>query len=272
MNQHIPWDCHMHSSFSSDSQAPMEQMIEKAILLGLPGICFTEHMDPDYPDTPDNLSFDVDMSSYQETVFLFKEKYHNKIDIHFGIEFGIQPHLDGLLHEFVSKYPFDFVIGSTHTVHGFDPYYPDFFHDREESVCYREYFEEVLENIKTFSEMDVCGHIDYVVRYGPNQNRKYSYSKYQDILDAILQELIKRNIGIEINTGGFAYGLGQPNPCPDIIRRYRELGGEIITLGADAHTPERIAYDFDKASQILKNCGFSHYTVFHQRKPKFLPL
>ena len=87
-----------------------------------------------------------------------------------------------------------------------------------------EYFESILENIAVFDEMDVYGHIDYVVRYGPNQNRQYSYGRYKEILDEILRTLIRKNVGIELNTGGYHYGLGEPNPCVNIIRRYRELG------------------------------------------------
>ena len=78
--------------------------------------------------------------------------------------------------------------------------------------------------------------------------------------------------GIEINTGGFKYGLGHPNPTEEIISRYHELGGEIITMGADAHAKEHVAYAFDKVPGILKNAGFRYYTVFEDRKPVFLPL
>ena len=78
--------------------------------------------------------------------------------------------------------------------------------------------------------------------------------------------------GIELNTGGYHYGLGEPNPCVGIIRRYRELGGEIITIGADAHTPDKAAYAFDRAEAVLDRCGFRYYTVFKEHKPEFLPL
>ena len=135
-----------------------------------------------------------------------------------------------------------------------------------------EYFESILENLAAFSEMDSYGHLDYIVRYGPNQNREYSYRRYQDILDEILRALISKNVGLELNTGGFHYGLGEPNPCTDIIRRYRELGGEIITVGADAHAPHNIAHSFDRAADILRECGFRYYTVFRERKAWFLPL
>ena len=272
MSNQILWDCHMHSSFSADSDTSMEDMIREAICRGLTGICFTEHLDPDYPPTPDNEIFELDLDGYRKTLFRLREKYQKELQIHFGIELGLQPHLHDYFHELLATMPFDFVIGSSHVVHGYDPYYKEYFKGREESACYREYFESILENLHAFSEMDVYGHIDYIVRYGPNQNKYYTYERYQDILDEILRTVIARGRGIELNTGGFHYGLGEPNPCRAVIRRYRELGGEIITIGADAHGPEKIAYDFDKAASILADCGFKYYTVFQNRKPEFVKL
>lgn len=272
MSNQILWDCHMHSSFSADSDTAMEDMIREAICKGLKGVCFTEHLDPDYPPTPDNETFELDLNGYRETLFLLKEKYHSEINTHFGIELGLQPHLASTFKELLKTLPFDFVIGSSHVVHGYDPYYGEFFRGREESDCYREYFESILENLDVFSGMDVYGHIDYVVRYGPNQNKEYSYERYKDILDEILRTIIEKGLGIELNTGGFHYGLGEPNPCCAVIKRYRELGGEIITIGADAHAPSKIAYDFDKAATILADSGFKYYTVFQNRKAEFIKL
>lgn len=272
MSNQILWDCHMHSSFSADSDTSMEDMIQDAIRRGLHGICFTEHLDPDYPPTPDNEVFELDLPAYQKTLYELRDKYQSKLDIHFGIELGLQPHLEHSFRELLESVPFDFVIGSSHVVHGQDPYYKEFFKNRRESECYMEYFESILENLAVFSEMDVYGHIDYVVRYGPNQNREYSYGRYQDILDEILRTIISKGCGIELNTGGFHYGLGEPNPCRAIIRRYRQLGGEIITIGADAHSPDKISYAFDKAADILADCGFTYYTVFKDRKPEFIKL
>lgn len=272
MSETILWDCHMHSFFSGDSQTPTETMIQDAIRRGLSGICFTEHLDPDYPPTPANDEFHLELPEYQEHVAMLREKYADQIQVRFGIEIGLQPHLADQFHELLASYPFDFVIGSSHAVHGYDPYYGSFFEGRKESECYMEYFESILENLAVFSEMDVYGHIDYVVRYGPNKNREYSYGRYKDILDEILKTIIRKGCGIELNTGGFHYGLGEPNPCRAIIKRYCEMGGEIITVGADAHDPSKIAYDFDKAREILIDAGFRHYTVFKDRKPEFIPL
>jgi histidinol-phosphatase (PHP family) len=260
----------MHSQFSGDSSAPQESMVQTALQKGLDGICFTDHLDIDYPDDPE--LFLLDLPNYMSSVQAMQQKYASRLDIRFGIELGVQPHLAGLHADIISQYPFDFVIASSHVVHGYDPYYPAFYEGRTEQECYEEYFNSILENIAAYDDYDVYGHLDYVVRYGPGRNAQYSYQKYRDIIDEILKCLIEKGKGIEINTAGFKYGLGHPNPTEDIIKRYRELGGEIITIGADAHEPQHIAYDFAKVPTILRDAGFSYFTVFKKRQPEFIKI
>lgn len=264
------WDQHMHCNFSGDSDALPEDMIKAGIAHGLSGICFTDHLDYDYPEEPN--IFLLDFDNYFKALSDLREKYADKISVNIGIELGLQPQAAGQNLAVAEKYPFDFIIGSSHVVNHMDPYYPEFFAERNEDEAYMEYFESVLKNINSCVDFDVYGHIDYVVRYGPNKNAFYTYEKFKDIIDEILTQLISKGKGIEVNTGGFKYGLGHPNPTEDIIRRYRELGGEIITMGADAHVPEYVAYEFGKTAQIIKNCGFKYYTVFKNRKAEFIPL
>lgn len=264
------WDQHMHCNFSGDSDALPEDMIKAGIAHGLSGICFTDHLDYNYPEEPN--IFLLDFDNYFKVLSDLREKYADKISVNIGIELGLQPQAAGQNLAVAEKYPFDFIIGSSHVVNHMDPYYPEFFAGRDEDAAYMEYFESVLENINSGVDFDVYGHIDYVVRYGPNKNAFYTYEKFKDIIDEILTQLISKGKGIEVNTGGFKYGLGHPNPTEDIIKRYRELGGEIITMGADAHVPEYVAYEFDKTAQIIKKCGFKYYTVFKNRKAEFIPL
>lgn len=264
------WDTHMHTHFSGDCKANPKAMIESAIQKRLAGICFTDHLDLDYPGDP--MLFWLDIGPYMEEIGRLAAHYKNALSIHTGIELGLQPQLVARHSELLNSHNFDFVIGSSHVIHGIDPYYPVYYQGKTEEEAYREYFVSILENIRAFDGFDVYGHIDYVVRYGPNKNTYYSYEKFADIIDEILKELIARGKGIEINTGGFKYGLGHPNPTEEVLKRYRELGGEIITVGSDAHASEHVGFSFRKVPGILKEAGFQYYTVFCGRKPQFLPL
>lgn len=267
------WDTHMHCSFSGDCDSSPQSMIEAAIAKGLAGICFTDHMDYDYPPNPDHpIVFTFDLHEYGRTMRELQSRYADRLPVLYGVELGLQPHLAQKHRQLLQNHSFDFVIGSSHIVDGKDPYYASYYVGRTEQAAYERYFLSIHENIRAFQDFDVYGHIDYVVRYGPNKNTFYSYRKYADIIDEILKLLIELGKGIEVNTAGFKYGLGHPNPCEDILKRYRELGGEILTLGADAHKPEQIAYDFDRLPQLLTACGFSYYTVFKNRKAEFISL
>ena len=264
------WDTHLHTKFSGDSTSNPRDMVESAMKKGLSGICFTDHQDLEYSATPG--LFDLDFPTYQKEILLLKEEYKNKFPICWGVELGVQPDTVKGNIKIASTYPFDFIIASSHEINHKDLYYSDFYVGREELDCYRQYFEAILENLHTDIDFDVYGHLDYVVRYGPNKNKYYSYEKFADIIDAILLRIIEKGKGIELNTAGFKYGLGHPNPTERIIERYRELGGEIITIGSDGHTPEQIAWDFQKVPDILKNAGFNYFTVFKDRKPNFIKI
>ncbi len=264
------WDTHIHTQFSGDSTAAPADMVRAAIAAGLDGICITDHLDYDYREHPG--MFLLDLPAYAREIRALQEQFDGQLPIRYGIELGLQPHVVTDNRAVTDRYPFDFIIGSSHVVHHVDPYYPVYFEGRTEEEGYREYFASILENIDTDADYDVYGHIDYVVRYGPNRNREYSYAKYADLIDEILRLLIARGKGIEVNTAGFKYGLGHPHPTEDILRRYRELGGEILTLGSDAHAPEHVAYAFDKLPALLQDLGFRYYTVFKNRVPEFFPI
>ena len=267
-------DCHMHTKFSGDSDAPVRDMLDAAIERGLESVCITDHIDEDYPedeDTGENI-FLFDIGRYFRELEEIKKEYAGRLDIRIGVELGLQPHLGERYRTLVQSYPFDFVIGSLHVIHGLDPYYGTIFEGRSDAEVYREAFEATLENLEQVTDFDVLGHIDYVVRYGRRQAQEYSYRAFADEIDQILKKIIAMGKGIEMNMGGLKYGLGFCNPHPDVIRRYRELGGEIITVGADAHRPEHVAYSFEKAGDILRDCGFRYYTEYRNRKPVFRQL
>lgn len=260
-------DFHTHTEFSADSEAPITSQIERAIRLGMEELCITDHND--YDVAGGLLDFYLDIPTYVPRIQELQKQYEGRIKLRLGMELGLQLHIKTYLDQVVSDSPFDFIIGSSHFINGLDPFERKYFENRSEREAYEEYFRVSLKRIKELDCFDVMGHLDYIVRYGPNQNSDYSYRKYQDYIDPILRTLIDRGQGIECNTGGYKYGLEQPNPCLDILKRYRELGGEILTVGSDAHDPRYIGYEFNRAREALSECGFRYYTVYSQRKPEF---
>ena len=276
----IQADMHMHTWFSTDSEACPRDMADEAVRKGLKTICFTDHFDKDDLEWGEEGIFDVD--AYFVEMQKLQEEYAGKLNIRIGIELGLRTYLKDYYEELTKKYPFDFVIGSVHNV----PYKKDaegnilytdpaaekLFTDRTDKEAYRLMMETTLENVRTSDCFQTLGHLDYVVRYGKSREKEYSYTDYADITDEILKLLIEKKKGLEVNSAGLKYGLPFAHPHPDVLKRYRELGGEIITIGADAHKPEHIAYDFAKAEEILKSCGFKYYTEFFEQKPVFKQL
>ncbi|MFR6139754.1 MAG: histidinol-phosphatase HisJ family protein [Dorea longicatena] len=276
----IQADMHMHTWFSTDSEACPRDMADEAVRKGLKTICFTDHFDKDDLEWGEEGIFDVD--AYFVEMQKLQEEYVGKVNIRIGIELGLRTYLKDYYEELTKKYPFDFVIGSVHNV----PYKKDaegnilytdpaaekLFTDRTDKEAYRLMMETTLENVRTSDCFQTLGHLDYVVRYGKSREKEYSYTDYADIIDEILKLLIEKEKGLEVNSAGLKYGLPFAHPHPDVLKRYRELGGEIITIGADAHKPEHIAYDFAKAEEILKSCGFKYYTEFFEQKPVFKQL
>lgn len=263
----------------------MDKIIEAALAKGMSHLCFTEHMDLDFPlsDNETKNIFLLDTDAYQAGIKSAKEMYSDKITLLFGVEWGMQPHLAEKLPSYVNQYGFDFIIGSEHTTNKKDPYYPKFYEGRSEYEAYCEYFEDIVTNLDRLEEtktslqltdnlISTLGHLDYVVRYGPNKNTKYSYSIYGDIIDVVLKRLIDRGIAMEINTGGYKYKLGDPNPSFEVIRRYKELGGELITIGSDAHEAKILQYEFDRVRELLVGCGYKYHAIFINRKPVLLNL
>ncbi|MDD6798501.1 MAG: PHP domain-containing protein, partial [Clostridia bacterium] len=188
-----------------------------------------------------------------------------------GIEQGLMKSVCDRVNSFDSEGRLDFIIGSSHLVNGADPYYPEFWEGFDVRKGILTYYESILENVNVCSNYDVYGHIDYIIRYIPkNRTEEYHEADYNEVIDELLSCIIRHAKGIEINTARIKYGLGQPNPSEFIIKRYRELGGEIITTGSDAHKPEHIAFSFDRLASILKNASFNYYTTFRKRTPEFI--
>jgi histidinol-phosphatase (PHP family) len=261
-------DCHTHSSFSNDSNISLEAAVHKARKLGLGGIVFTDHLELDHPLPEFNKNFDIALRS--EQFVPIQRKYEGELKLLQGIEIGFQPHLVGTLQSVIKNHDFDQVICSTHVVDRMDE--DLLFSNPSKQYVYSRYLEAIYQAVATFDDFDVIGHIGYVCRYVPYQDKSLCYDDYHDILDAILKRVIEKGKGIEVNTSGYFRKLDFPHPDFDTIKRYKELGGSIITLGSDAHSVARIGDRFDYVVQRLVDLGFSYVTYFEKRQPVFIKI
>ncbi|MBU5625541.1 histidinol-phosphatase HisJ family protein [Oscillibacter sp. MSJ-2] len=267
-------DIHIHTSFSSDSNTPIEDQVERAIRRGMKQICITDHQDYDYPPWHSIylLSETGDVDSYLKKLQEVQAAYADRIEMLIGIEFGLQPHLVERHNREYGQYPFDYVIGSTHCFSGRDTEDQTLYKGRSKEEAVREYFQTELDNITLTDGFDSIGHLDFVLRDIPGKNEGFTYRQYGDILDELLKTAIRKNKALELNTKSLVIGMRDSSPGADVFRRYRELGGELVTLGSDAHFPERIGGCFDIAGEILKDAGFKYYCIYKKHQPVFLPL
>lgn len=267
-------DTHVHSKVSHDGISYMDEHMKYAKENGVKEITFTEHYD-DYSGVETNLkTLAID---YYRNVYL-ENKNDNLVKTNFGIEIGLRPESHELISNMVGNNNFDFIIGSSHITCGKDMAYDkSFFENYTPHQAVMNYLNEVLTNVRMYTnEFDVYGHIDYVIRYVikyyGNVINKINYDEFRDILDEILLVIINKDKGIEINTSGIRYGLNSVHPNIEILKRYKELGGKIITIGSDAHRVEDLASHFDIAIDLLEQSGFEEIAVYYNRKPDFIKI
>lgn len=256
-------DTHIHSTFSTDSTLQIADAVRAALRLGLSGIAFTDHFDLEYTGSPDE--FHYDFHEYFRTVSEWRQKLSGKLDIYYAVEVGYQPiaRIAQNIKEQLAGFDFDFVIGSTHLIKGKDPYDGSYFTGQPKYSAYREYIEEVLKNLMIYEDFDALGHLDYHTRYANYPDNRFYFREFPDELDAIFRFLVEKGIALEVNTKTYV-----KTPIDvRILTRYRELGGELVTLGSDAHDVQSVGLEFRTYADLLKDCGFRYLTHFKNRKP-----
>ena len=257
------FDYHLHTSVSFDSESTALDMAKKAKDIGLREICFTDHCD--YNSDKAKKHYPIDLAEYDNA---YSNLEVPGLKIKRGFEFGLTDWNRAELDAMLDKRNFDFVIGSVHFVDGFDPYDREYWIGKTEREAYLGYLERILECIKIHDRFNVLGHLTYVSRsvYNPTKNL-LEYRDYREVCDEIFKTLINKDKGIEINTSAVS-SLGILLPSYDFVKRFRELGGKIITVGSDAHSPERVGQHIDKALALAKEV-FGYVCTFDSLEPKF---
>lgn len=275
------YDCHLHSEFSDDSEAPIEEQIASGIRKGLTGLCFTEHVD--YGIKKDrsegNITYreengklypnaNVDYPAYFPKLAKLKEQYAGRIKIFAGLEFGMQTHTVLHFQKLYDTYreKLDCVLLSCHEVGDLGFWTGDYMRGRTQKEYNEAYYNEIYEVMKVYKDYCVLAHLDLLARYDPAG--PYPFAKCRDQIAAILEMAIREGKGIEINTSSWHYGLADTQPSRDILYLYKDLGGTIITMGSDAHVPRYVGDHFADAAAVLRDeIGFRRVYHFEKMQP-----
>lgn len=257
------FDYHMHSRVSYDAEFAPAQMALAAKAAGLREICFTDHMDYSQKIPHEEISFSP--GEYRDA---YRDVSLPGLTIRHGIELGLTPWNKQEAARDLAAFPYDFVIGSIHHVDELDIYFPEFWLDKTPREAERRYLETMLECVTVHDGFDVLGHLTYVSKSPSNPaSRIIPLEDYRDIVEEILRTLVRKGKGMEINTSGLDR-IGDFFPGAEYLRRFRELGGEIVTVGSDAHTPDRVGRQIPEALSLLKDI-FGYVCTFAGRKPVF---
>ena len=267
------FDYHMHSSFSADSEMPMETACQTAIQKGLKEIAFTEHLDYFFPNCP--LTFQFDYDEYAQSVDNMQAQFGSRLTILKAVEIGLHHSVTEKNQQFVQEHDFDFIIGSVHIADDKDMHNGDYFQGKTVDEALEIYFNTLHRSVVEHPYFHVLGHLDLIKRYVHYldvSHDRIDWKQYYPQIEETLKVLIETGRGIEINLSGYRYQLDTSLPDAPVLRLYKQLGGEIITVGSDAQQPEQIAHQFKIAYQLLAEVGFKYVNTYPQGEPRFTPI
>lgn len=264
-------DYHSHTRCSPDSSAPLEAMAQAALDVGLQSLCVTDHCD--LLDGEGKRTFSFDWAPLLEQFNAAAPKFAGKLDLRLGLEFGSAQVDADAAHAILDRPELDFVIGSLHNRSeaegGEDFYYGRYTTSAFCHATLDDYFSSMAALVSMEERYDVLGHIIYPLRYMARDGQTdITLKPYLDRLRGILRTAVERGRGIEINTwcGRTVEGWRE------VLAVYRDCGGEILTIGSDAHAPENVGKGLREAQALLRDMGFRYFTAYRRRRPEFIKL
>ncbi len=254
-------DYHVHSDYSADSTASLRAQLEAARAAGVAQLCFTDHVDFDDSGIPP-----ANLAARDAAIEALRADFPD-ITIRRGAEVSLKNEAvaaAALAH--CKGRDLDFVIASLHIVDGVDAYYPEFFLSGTQAEIYARYLDFAAQVLPANPVFSVLGHYDFCAKFAPYAERAVRYAHAASAFDSLFRYLAQSGKGMEINTSawrdGPAWGL-------DVLRRYRELGGEFITTGSDAHLPDRVGKRLGEALELARAAGIPYVATFEKMEPTF---
>ena len=231
----------MYDSFVS-SHDSIKNLCGIAQKSGLTGFCFVQDFkNTQKPKAAGNVAFGTEIGFEYET--------HERIALELALS------------------DFDYTVNTVNTVDGINLAERTYYSARSRNEAYSRYLEKVFDSLDAAYDFSVIAAPAAVSLNTYYPSPALMYREFPDLLDSILMRTVFLGKGIELDASGFDV-FGQPLPHESILRRYRELNGEIITVGSHS-LPGR---NIKKAYDLLVSCGFDFVTVFKGGKPEMIKL
>lgn len=268
-------DLHVHSTCSGDGHSSIARHTRRAALLGLAEVGFCEHVDFD----PRDRDFDYLDPAHYDQEMAKGRKLASGVKLRQGVEITYQSSREDEIRTWLAGFGWDYVVTSVHLVDYADGWAvisdPEtaaaYFAAHSARQAYLPYFEELLRAARS-GLGDVLGHLDLVKRYGTAHHGPFDPAVFEDEIRAVLRAAVEAGVGIEINTSGLRQSPAAPYPSLPVLRWYRELGGEILTIGSDAHHAGHLAAGIEAALDLARVAGFSAITTFAARRTYWIDL
>lgn len=262
-------DYHIHSTYSSDGHNTIMELCKSAVSKGIKEIAVTDHFEPSIGD--ENYTF-YNQKGYWVYMTKARQIFKGKLNIKLGVELG-QPHLfPEASKSILADFPYDYVLASAHKLpDGKDVSEINYSQISEEDVC--SIYLGQLKELIYWNDFDCIGHLDLIKRYSAAVYKKnISLASQYELLKEVLKLAVRSGKGIEINTSGLRQAPKETMPGLDVLKIYREIGGEILTIGSDAHFAEDVGKGLGEAQVLARMAGFRFITVFNGRKPEWISI
>lgn len=268
-------DLHVHSTCSGDGVSTIKEYALQAGGLGLAEVGFCEHVDLD----PRDRSYGYfDPARYSREIEAARAAVQD-VRLRQGVEITYQSGLEAALEVWLKEQPWDYVVASVHLVDYVDGWaiisepgaMSAYFADHSQRQTYGPYFAELLRAAQS-GLGDVLGHFDLVKRYGVRQYGPLDPVRFEDEIREVLRAAVQRGVGLEINTSGLRQSPGEPYPALTVLRWFRELGGEVVTTGSDAHHASDLGVGIAQARAIAQEAGFRAIATFEERRVRWIDL
>lgn len=267
-------DYHCHTAISHDSSASYYDMVMAEYDAGVRHLCVTDHCDAVSWDTRafDPASLTVaqrELDAYEEN----RGRLPADLELRMGMELAELIFLPEYTEQLSSAPWLDFILGSCHATWEYGDFYFQSYHDPAFNRRLTDLYLQNLQKVAELNYFDVMAHIGYIRRYAMRQgvDLAITLAEHGERIEHLLKTLLQNGRGIEINCSGLRDGCG-PFPSAEILKLYKSLGGEIITIGSDAHRPRDAAKSVAEGLQVLRDCGFRYITLFTKHKPSFIPI